>query len=90
MLKAELYENTPGKLVFSRAYITGIKENTPISVEEADTKINPILSDSKRSYFNGRRYPELKHQSKAKHAFIVDDTETVLINNVHVPYAASG
>ena len=44
MLQAELYENTPGKRVFIRAYITGIKENTPISVEEADTKINPILS----------------------------------------------
>lgn len=32
--------------------------------------------------------PELKASSKSKRSFIVADTETVIINDVHKPYAA--
>lgn len=101
--KAEDYDKAVLLGVFIRVYLAGsiqVKE-LPLSSDEIDTQIWQLMNagigggepqEAKAMGSRKRRYPDhvpsLKPTSKERQPFIVADTETVLINNVHVPYAA--
>lgn len=88
--------------VFIRVYLVGMheKELLPVSSDEIDTQIWELMNacivvgepQEVQAMGKNSRYPNhvpaLKPTSKEREAFIVADTETVLVNKVHVPYAA--
>lgn len=84
-------------------YLAGMREKelAPCTDEEIDRQIFELMQsvigageppEAKVMKRGKRRYPDhvtaLKPTSKERRPFLVADTETVLINNVHVPYAA--
>lgn len=102
--KAEDYDQAVLLGVFIRVYLVGMQEKElqlPLSSDEIDTQIWQLMNagigvgepQEAKAMGRKRRYPNyvpsLKPTSKERRAFIVADTETVLIKNVHVPYAAA-
>ena len=100
--KAEDYDEALLSGIFVRVYLRGMKEKeVPLSSDEIEAIILQLMKagidgsgEPKEVEAMGRksRYPNhipaLKPTTKDRRPFIVADTETVLINNVHVPYAA--
>ncbi|GKV53287.1 hypothetical protein SLEP1_g59819 [Rubroshorea leprosula] len=101
--KAETYEDSELSGIFIRIYLLDMKDSAmpkPLSDEEIASKIwecinSKVVVEPKETIkfkHSKRRYPEyltaLKPSKRPKQSFIVADSETVLINNVHVPYAA--
>ena len=100
--KAEIYENEVLSGLYIIVYMEGmLVKELPLSYDEIDNKIFQLLLNaskggepqevqaigySKRSYSD--KITALKRTRKERQPFIVADTETLLINNVHVPYAA--
>ncbi len=90
--------------VYIRVYLSGrlesLEKELPLSSDEIYSKIWQLINAcivggsprEVKAMGRKRRYPDhvpaLKPTSKARRPFIVADTETVLINDVHVPYAA--
>lgn len=100
--KAEDYENSVLSGVFIRMYLLGMQEKElSLSSDEADSQIWQLIKpgignepgepQEVKAIGKKSRYPNhipaLKPRSKERGGFIVADTETVLINDVHVPYA---
>lgn len=100
--KAELYEKELVSRVFIRLYLQGmLGKEINLSSDEIDSRIWEIINadigvgelEEAKAMGGKRRYPDhvssLKPMSKKeRRAFIVADMETVLVNDVHVPYAA--
>jgi hypothetical protein len=100
--KAEDYDKAVLTAVFIRVYHNhpGMQEVLPLSSDEIDTQLWQLLNagivgdEPQEVKAMGRksRYPDhipaLKPTSKERRPFIVADTETVINNNVHEPYAA--
>ena len=58
------------------------------NIENADIDGSPEVQAMGKKSRYPNHIPALKPTTKVRRPFIVADTETVLINNVHVPYAA--
>lgn len=101
-IKAEEYNDTQISHIFLRIYLKDMKASAipNISLDEIVYKLSEwinykgsevpredvrTLVDSKGLY--PKSLTSLKPSSKERKPFIVADTETVLINDVHVPYA---
>ncbi|OIT19097.1 dna polymerase, partial [Nicotiana attenuata] len=103
-LRAEIYNSEDDVLtsIFIRIYLTGIKSSAPryftedqIATQLAECSISEAKEeciDVRKIEYRKRQYPKhitrLKSTSKERKPFIVADTETVMINDIHVPYAA--
>jgi hypothetical protein len=98
----EIYNGSNIIGISIRVYVDGKKiEIIPISLEEKESMLNSLINvgfseidpisardmlHKKRSYT--KHITSLKRDRTKLKAFIVADTETILINNIHVPYAA--
>lgn len=101
MKKAEHYEKAVLSGVSIRMYLVGMQEKeSPLGWDEIDTVIFELITSGifsgeppeVKSWGRKRGYPNyipaLKPTSKERQPFIVADTETLMRNDVHVPYAA--
>jgi len=102
--KAEDYDQSVITGVFIRVYLAGRQESRenelPLSSDEIASKICQLMEagigDGEprevKSMVRKSPYPDhipaIKSKIKERRPFIVADTETVLINNEHMPYAA--
>ncbi|VDO13682.1 unnamed protein product, partial [Brugia timori] len=100
--KAEDYDKEVLSGLFLRVYYEGrLEKEPPLSDEEITSKLMELIhsggvgggepQEVKDMSVKEHRYPghipALKPTSKERQPFIVADTETVLVQNVHVPYA---
>lgn len=99
--KAEEYNDAELSCIFIRIYHSEMKESEipNISDDEIASKLWGCASckmqveprEARSVGWGKRRYPKyitaLKPSERPREPFIVADTETVLINDVHVPYA---
>ncbi|XP_059067855.1 DNA polymerase-like [Cryptomeria japonica] len=99
--KIEDYDKALLSGIFIRIYLRGMRDKElPLSSDEMDAIILQLMNvgidgcgEPQEVEAMGRksRYPNhipaLKPTTKERRPFIVADMETILINNVHVPYA---
>lgn len=100
--KAEDYDKAVLSGVFIRVYLAGMQEKElPLSSDEMDALIWQLMNagiggggspQEVKAMGRKSRYPDhipaLKPKSKERRPFIVADTETLIMKDVHVPYAA--
>lgn len=101
---AEIYDGSTIQKAIVRAYLEKKMGDRPAqSIEERYSSLSSILKagfskskpeEAKRISRSGKAkfYPEyitaIKKGSKERKPFIVSDLETILVNNIHKPYAA--
>ena len=98
---AEIYDSEAVVSLMIRVYMDGKKQGIPVSSEDRDSQLSSIIQgglseiepiiarkirNRKRNYQNFIR--SLKPSGTKLQPFIVADTETILIDNQHKPYAA--
>jgi len=97
--KAEDYDDAELPSIFIRIYLSDMLDSATPNItddeiankiwESIDSKVVP--REARRIGHSKRRYPKhltaIKPSSSQRQPFIVADTETVLINDVHIPYA---
>lgn len=100
--KAEEYNEIDITSLYIRIYLSGMKESSTQSISDDEIAIMiwecieknvemVELIEARRIGDSKRHYPkhltEVKASDKQRQPFIVADTETILINQIHVPYA---
>lgn len=103
MLKEEEYNEIEILSIYIRIYQSGMQESSTLNLTDNDIsnmiwecfEKNVMMVDlieARRIGDSQRNYPknhltEVKERKKERHPFIVADTETILIDDIHVPYA---